>query len=82
MNTAAKMKHIPWKSVERESLNPLIDREMVVGEKMMLARVLMKKGAVLALIRHPGTLEGEEQDPDQLTDNDVKKLVNELVGKK
>jgi len=29
--------------VEREKLNPLIDREMVVGGKIMLARVLMKK---------------------------------------
>jgi len=43
MSAAAKMKHIPWKTVEREKLNPLIDREMLVGEKVMLARVLMKK---------------------------------------
>ena len=40
-----EMKHIAWKDVEREKLNPLIDREMVVGDKVMLARVLMKKGA-------------------------------------
>ena len=52
MSTAAKMKHIPWKSVERESLNPLIDREMVVGEKMMLARVLLKKGAHVPMHQH------------------------------
>ena len=38
-------KHIAWKNVEREPLNPLIDREMLVGGKIMLARVLMKKGA-------------------------------------
>ncbi len=31
--------------MEREQLNPLIDREMVVGDKIMLARVLLKKGA-------------------------------------
>jgi len=52
MSAAAKMKHIPWKSVEREKLNPLIDREMVVGDKLMLARVLMKKGAHVPLHQH------------------------------
>ena len=52
MSTAAKMKHIPWKSVEREKLNPLIDREMLVGEKVMLARVLLKKGAHVPLHHH------------------------------
>ena len=41
MSAAAKMKYISWKTVEREKLNPLIDREMVVGGKIMLARVLM-----------------------------------------
>jgi quercetin dioxygenase-like cupin family protein len=45
MSTPAKPKHIAWKNVEREQLNSLIAREMVVGEKIMLARVLMKKGA-------------------------------------
>jgi quercetin dioxygenase-like cupin family protein len=45
MSSPAKPKHIAWKNVEREQLNSLIDREMVVGEKIMLARVLMKKGA-------------------------------------
>src|SRR5260370_10309148 len=50
--TAAKMKYIPWKTVEREQLNPLIDREMVVGDKIMLARVIMKKGAHVPLHHH------------------------------
>jgi quercetin dioxygenase-like cupin family protein len=45
MSSAGRFKHISWKSVEREQLNPLIDREMVVGDKIMLARVLLKKGA-------------------------------------
>src|SRR5229473_984341 len=39
MSATAKLKYIPWKTVERETLNPLIDREMLVGEKVMLARV-------------------------------------------
>ena len=40
-----KPKFIPWNQVEREKLNDMIDREMVVGEKLMLARVFLKKGA-------------------------------------
>jgi len=41
MSTPAKSKHVAWKNVGREQLNPLIDREMVVGDKIMLARVLL-----------------------------------------
>ena len=52
MSNAAQSKHIAWKNVEREKLNPLIDREMVVGGKIMLARVLMKKGAHVPLHHH------------------------------
>jgi quercetin dioxygenase-like cupin family protein len=46
------LKYTPWKDVEREHLNPQIDREMVVGDKIMLARVLMKKGAHVPLHHH------------------------------
>jgi quercetin dioxygenase-like cupin family protein len=52
MSTPETFKHIPWKEVEREKLNPLIDREMVVGDQVMLARVLMKKGAHVPLHHH------------------------------
>jgi hypothetical protein len=37
-------KYISWNQVEREHLNPLIDREMVHGQQIMLARVFIKKG--------------------------------------
>jgi unsaturated pyranuronate lyase len=40
-------KHIAWNDVESESLNPLLDRQMITGEKIMLARVLLKKGCVV-----------------------------------
>lgn len=46
------LKYIPWSQVEREKLNDLIDREMVVGEKIMMARVIMKKGAHVPLHYH------------------------------
>jgi quercetin dioxygenase-like cupin family protein len=48
----AEFKHIPWKNVQREHLNPLIEREMVVGDKVMLARVLLKKGAHVPMHQH------------------------------
>ena len=48
----AQAKHIPWNSVEREKLNPLIDREMLTGQNLMLARVIMKKGAHVPLHHH------------------------------
>jgi quercetin dioxygenase-like cupin family protein len=43
--SAATLKHIKWNEVPLEHLNPLIDRQMIVGGKVMLARVLLKKGA-------------------------------------
>ncbi|HUE44021.1 MAG TPA: cupin domain-containing protein [Candidatus Sulfotelmatobacter sp.] len=52
MSTPETFKYIPWKEVEREKLNPLIDREMVVGDQVMLARVIMKKGAHVPLHHH------------------------------
>ena len=52
MSTPETFKYIPWKDVEREKLNPLIDREMLVGDQVMLARVIMKKGAHVPLHHH------------------------------
>jgi quercetin dioxygenase-like cupin family protein len=52
MSTQTAPKYIPWNQVEREKLNDLIDREMVVGEKIMMARVIMKKGAHVPLHYH------------------------------
>jgi quercetin dioxygenase-like cupin family protein len=34
-----------WSDIEIEKLNPLLGRQMVVGEQLMLARVLLKKGS-------------------------------------
>lgn len=41
------LKHIAWKDVELEQLNPLLDRQMITGDKIMLARVLLKKGSLV-----------------------------------
>ncbi len=43
----AELRHIPWSSVEVEVLNPLLGRHFVVGQNVMLARVLLKKGCVV-----------------------------------
>jgi quercetin dioxygenase-like cupin family protein len=52
MSAPSEVKYIPWNKVEREKLNPLIDREMLHGADIMLARVIMKKGAHVPLHHH------------------------------
>ncbi len=47
-----EVKHIQWDKLPLESLNPLIDRQMVVGDKVMVARVLIKKGGVVPMHHH------------------------------
>lgn len=41
------LKHIRWSDVKNEKLNPLIDRQMITGENLMLAQIVLKKGAVV-----------------------------------
>jgi quercetin dioxygenase-like cupin family protein len=43
----ATPQYIPWKSVPLEELNPLLQRQFVVGQELMLARVLLKKGCIV-----------------------------------
>jgi len=45
-------KYISWNDVEREKLNPLIDREMITGQQIMIARVFIKKGGHVPLHHH------------------------------
>ncbi len=47
--TAAKveLKPIPWNSIELEDLNPLLQRQFIVGQNVMVARVLLKKGCIV-----------------------------------
>jgi quercetin dioxygenase-like cupin family protein len=42
-----ELQYIPWHRVELESLNPLLQRQFVVGQEIMLARVLLKKGCIV-----------------------------------
>jgi hypothetical protein len=40
------VKHVRWDELPKETLNPLFDRQLVVGDQVMVARVLLKKGAL------------------------------------
>ena len=46
------MKYLRWKDVELEHLSPTIGRQMVVGDQIMIARVLLAKGAHVPLHSH------------------------------
>jgi quercetin dioxygenase-like cupin family protein len=39
--------YIPWHTIPLEALNPLLQRQFVVGQEIMLARVLLKKGCIV-----------------------------------
>jgi quercetin dioxygenase-like cupin family protein len=47
--TTAKvgLQYIPWHTVGLEELNPLLQRQFVVGQEIMVARVLLKKGCIV-----------------------------------
>jgi len=49
----AELRHIPWSSVEVEALNPLLGLHFVVGQNIMLARVLLKRGCIVPEHSHP-----------------------------
>jgi quercetin dioxygenase-like cupin family protein len=46
------LQYISWDTVELEDLNPLLQRQFVVGQGIMVARVLLKKGAIVPLHSH------------------------------
>lgn len=46
------LQYIPWSSVALEDLNPLLQRQMVWGQEIMLARVLLKKGCIVPQHSH------------------------------
>jgi quercetin dioxygenase-like cupin family protein len=42
-----ELQYIPWHTVPLEDLKPLLQRQFVVGQEIMLARVLLKKGCIV-----------------------------------
>lgn len=45
-------KYIPWSSIPLEQLNPLLQRQFIVGDSIMVARVLIKKSCIVPLHHH------------------------------
>jgi quercetin dioxygenase-like cupin family protein len=50
--TAAQAKYIKWNDIEVENLTPLLSRQLIVGSNVMVARLLLKKGAMVPLHSH------------------------------
>ena len=48
----SEVKHIRWDEIPTESVNPLFDRQLVVGDQIMVARIFLKKGCVVPLHSH------------------------------
>jgi quercetin dioxygenase-like cupin family protein len=47
-----EVKHIRWSELPIESLNPLLDRQLVVSDQIMVSRILLKKGCVVPMHSH------------------------------
>jgi unsaturated pyranuronate lyase len=48
----AALQYIPWHTIPLEELNPLLQRQFVVGQEIMVARVLLKKGCIVPQHSH------------------------------
>ena len=49
---APELKHLAWQQVELEVLTPLFERQLIVGQEVMLARILLRKGCLVPLHSH------------------------------
>jgi quercetin dioxygenase-like cupin family protein len=47
MNRSNKAEHVRWSDILPEHLNPLFDRQYVVGNEVMVARISMKRGCLV-----------------------------------
>lgn len=48
----AALQYIPWHTIPLEDLNPLLQRQFVVGQEIMMARVLLRKGCIVPEHKH------------------------------
>lgn len=47
-----QLQYTSWNAIALEDLNPLLQRQFVVGQEIMLARVLLKKGCIVPQHSH------------------------------
>jgi len=52
MNRSNKAEHVRWSDIVPEHLNPLFDRQYVVGNEVMVARISMKRGCIVPQHSH------------------------------
>jgi quercetin dioxygenase-like cupin family protein len=45
-------KYANWNEIEVEKVTPLLDRQLMVGTGMMIARLILRKGAIVPLHSH------------------------------
>jgi quercetin dioxygenase-like cupin family protein len=50
--TVAESKHHRWADIVPEAMNAWVTRQLVVGTNTMLARIVLKKGAVVPMHHH------------------------------
>jgi quercetin dioxygenase-like cupin family protein len=47
-----EVKHVKWDEVPVEIVNPLLERQFVVGDQVMVAKLLLRKGCVVPMHSH------------------------------
>ena len=52
MQTESAVRHYRWKEVERERVTDMLDRQLITGDRMMLAHVHLKKGCIVPRHSH------------------------------
>jgi quercetin dioxygenase-like cupin family protein len=52
MSQSKIVQHVRWQEVPAENMNPLFDRQYVVGDQVMVARISMKRGCIVPQHSH------------------------------
>jgi quercetin dioxygenase-like cupin family protein len=52
MSQFNSVQHVRWHEVPAENMNPLFDRQYVVGDQVMVARISMKRGCIVPQHSH------------------------------
>ena len=47
MNKPLAVQHVQWDTIPIENVNPLFDRQFIVGDQVMVARISMKQGCLV-----------------------------------